>query len=481
MRKPAFVRQLLLPLLIGLGYWGGCARPCLAAITNVNIIDFAFSPARVKINVNDQVKWTWTGSSAHSTTSGSGLWDSDIHGNGFTFTHTFDTAGSFPYSCSVHSFMTGSVTVQGTNSTSSTTAPLVVHISGNGTVTPNFNGQMLMLGKSYTMTAKPGPGFLFSNWTGSATSSTPVLMFVMQSNLVFQANFVPSPFGQASSTFNGLFFDPNAVSPQSSGSFSLVLTPTGKFTGKLQLGNARTHTASLAGDRAAFDGRQNIAPQAGQYTMIIPGTSGSSSLPGGDSFATVTVNPAGKIKLAGSLADGTKLTQSAAVSKNGDWPFFVSLYGGQGTILGWLTFQTTPTNDLSGDLVWIKPGIATAKFYPAGFNFATSALGFRYHRPATGSTLFNFTNGTLVLDGGDLPQPITNRIAIGANNRVTNLSSNRLTLTFKTSTGLFTGRVVNPATTKSLSFNGVALPDAELGLGYFLGTSQSGEALLGPP
>jgi len=192
----------------------------------------------------------------------------------------------------------------------------------------------------------------------------------------------------------------------------LELGSLDQITGSVSDG---THTANLVGNRAAFDGRQNIAPQAGQYTMIIPGSSGSRSLPGGDSYATVTVDKAGKIKLAGSLADGTKLTQSAAVSKNGDWPFFVSLYGGKGAILAWLTFLTTPTNDVNGDLVWVKPSVATAKFYPAGFNFMTSALGFRYHAPAAGSTLFNFSNGALVLDGGDLSQAITNAIAIGAN------------------------------------------------------------------
>jgi hypothetical protein len=241
-----------------------------------------------------------------------------------------------------------------------------------------------------------------------------------------------------------------------------------------------TIEASLAGDRAEFDGRQKISPQAGQYTLIIPGSDGTALLPGGDSYATVTVDKAGKVKLAGSLADGTKLTQSAIVSKHGEWPFFVSLYGGKGVIVSWVTFQTTLTNDLSGDLVWIKPPLATAKFYPGGFNLTTSALGFGYHMPATGSSLFNFTNATFVLFGGDLAQPITNRVAIGANNRVMNLSSNKLTLTFKTSTGLFSGHVVNPATAKSLTFNGVVLPEAELGLGYFLGTSQTGEAILEP-
>src|SRR5215470_2021016 len=118
MRKTAFVRKWLLPLIIGLGYWGlDGTQPCLAAITNVNVIDFSFSPSRVKINVNDQVKWTWTGNS-HSTTSDGGLWDSGVHNNGFTFTNTFQTTGSFPYTCSVHSFMTGSVMVQSSNSTS---------------------------------------------------------------------------------------------------------------------------------------------------------------------------------------------------------------------------------------------------------------------------------------------------------------------------------------------------------------------------
>jgi hypothetical protein len=111
----------------------------------------------------------------------------------------------------------------------------------------------------------------------------------------------------------------------------------------------------------------------------------------------------------------------------------------------------------------------------------TRATGFRYHAPAAGGAVLNLANGSLALSGGDLPQAITNRIAIGANNRVTNLSSNRLTLTFKTTTGTFTGRVVDPATAKTISFNGVALPELNLGLGYFLGTAQSGEALLGPP
>jgi len=50
---------------------------------------------------------------------------------------------------------------------------------------------------------------------------------------------------------------------------------------------------------------------------------------------------------------------------------------------------------------------------------------------------------------------------------------NRLTLTFKTATVLFTGRVVKPGTTQTLSFKGVALPDVGLGLGMAAGLGLS--------
>jgi len=88
-----------------------CSQLALANVTNISIVNFAFTPSSVGINVNDSVKWTWVGS-PHTTTSNTGLWDSGVLGTGATFTHMFASAGSFPFFCSVHPFMTGTVTVQ---------------------------------------------------------------------------------------------------------------------------------------------------------------------------------------------------------------------------------------------------------------------------------------------------------------------------------------------------------------------------------
>jgi len=81
-----------------------------------------FSPATEAIHVGDTVQWTWS-SSGHSTTSGScvgatctpdGEWDSGLLNLGATFSHTFSTAGSFPYFCAPHGpccGMRGTITV----------------------------------------------------------------------------------------------------------------------------------------------------------------------------------------------------------------------------------------------------------------------------------------------------------------------------------------------------------------------------------
>jgi hypothetical protein len=75
-------------------------------------------------------------------------------------------------------------------------APMTVQTNGLGTVSPNYNGQLLEIGKSYSMTATAGAGFAFTNWTlltngvVEAVTNGATLNFVMQSNLTAEADFL---------------------------------------------------------------------------------------------------------------------------------------------------------------------------------------------------------------------------------------------------------------------------------------------------
>src|SRR6266850_3713991 len=80
-----------------------------------------FVPAVTNINVGDRVIWTWVGNN-HDTVSTTGLWTSSVTNAGASFTNTFNTAGSFPYECTIHfQFgMTGTIIVSGAANVSPT-------------------------------------------------------------------------------------------------------------------------------------------------------------------------------------------------------------------------------------------------------------------------------------------------------------------------------------------------------------------------
>lgn len=80
-----------------------------------------FDPHEAIVDVGGEVTWSNTDTAAHTVTSGDlasdpenvGIeFDSSLFGSGKTFSHTFEEAGTFPYFCQVHPWMTGVVTVQ---------------------------------------------------------------------------------------------------------------------------------------------------------------------------------------------------------------------------------------------------------------------------------------------------------------------------------------------------------------------------------
>jgi plastocyanin len=80
--------------------------------TSATIKDFEFAPATITIKVGDTVTWTNNGPSLHTVTADDGSFDSGSLSAGKTFSHTFQTAGTFTYHCSIHPFMTATVIVQ---------------------------------------------------------------------------------------------------------------------------------------------------------------------------------------------------------------------------------------------------------------------------------------------------------------------------------------------------------------------------------
>lgn len=404
-------------------------------------------------------------------------------------------------------------------------SPLTLLVSGSGTVTPNLNQQSLEVGKTYQVVAAPKAGNIFSNWSGSLTGEKATLKFVMQTNLVLQANFVPNPFIPAKGTYNGLFLNSSQPDFTNSGPLSLTLASDGTFSGKIRAGekgytisgkfNAAgiTHLAipragaspitldlqldlaapndrlagsvsdgnwssDLAANRTVFSG-SNPAPYANKFNLVLPAQEWGQTAPAGYGYANAQIGPGGQASLSGLLADGTAVSQAVPISRNGEWPVYISLYGGKGALLGWVKCGNPADPMLFGQLLWTRPPQPLATRYASGFSEQISSFGTAYAQPPAGTPLLTPGPGEIAFAGGGLTTPFTNQVSFTADNRVINHSPNALSITLYPGSGRFTGTVTPPGAAFSLTLKGVLLQDPpgaqpKAGFGYFLGTTESG-------
>jgi plastocyanin len=72
----------------------------------------AFSPADLTVDAGTTVTWRNTDGTSHTSTSDATGWNSATIPPGGQFSFTFATAGTFPYHCSIHPGMTGTVIVR---------------------------------------------------------------------------------------------------------------------------------------------------------------------------------------------------------------------------------------------------------------------------------------------------------------------------------------------------------------------------------
>jgi hypothetical protein len=239
-------------------------------------------------------------------------------------------------------------------------------------------------------------------------------------------------------------------------------------------------TAGFTAYEAVFHARTNPSPWAGAYTLVIHGPNdGNPQEPQGDGYGTVSVNAAGVLQFRGTLADGTQVSQTTTISQDGQWPFYSSLYGGKGQILGWVEFTNAAQSDLSGNLGWTRLPMTQARVYADGFDFAPVLEGSHFTAGTAKAPVLDFSNGVLILTGGGISAWLTNYFTIRSNERMT--SSNRMALDFSASSGVFRGTVPNPlAGHAALIFSGVFLSKENYGAGYFIDSDLSGAAYIGP-
>ncbi|MBU6402520.1 MAG: TIGR03118 family protein, partial [Verrucomicrobia bacterium] len=86
------------------------------ATVKVDIVNFSFTPQTVTINVGDTVEWIMQDAGTEHnvvSTTPAGVLGSSLLMAGQTYSFTFNAAGTYHYECTIHTFMTGTVTVHG--------------------------------------------------------------------------------------------------------------------------------------------------------------------------------------------------------------------------------------------------------------------------------------------------------------------------------------------------------------------------------
>ena len=89
----------------------------VAADHAVSIAGSAFSPPSLTVTVGDTVTWTNSDQIPHTATADGGSFDTGTLDQGASNTVTFNTAGTFPYHCTIHPQMTATITVEAAPST----------------------------------------------------------------------------------------------------------------------------------------------------------------------------------------------------------------------------------------------------------------------------------------------------------------------------------------------------------------------------
>jgi plastocyanin len=99
-------------LLLSAGSPRSSAKTPQPATAEVKVDNFSFGPATLTVPVGTTVTWTNRDDIPHTIVSTDKVFKSKVLDTDEKFSFTFAKAGTYPYFCSIHPKMTGSVVVQ---------------------------------------------------------------------------------------------------------------------------------------------------------------------------------------------------------------------------------------------------------------------------------------------------------------------------------------------------------------------------------
>jgi plastocyanin len=116
---------ILAALLLTLGLLAGCGGSSSPATTaggtatsaagnavQVIMSNRSYDPQQLTIKTGETVTWVNQDAPKHDVVADNGEFKSDLFDKGGTFSFTFTKAGTYPYHCSIHPGMVGTVVVQ---------------------------------------------------------------------------------------------------------------------------------------------------------------------------------------------------------------------------------------------------------------------------------------------------------------------------------------------------------------------------------
>ena len=390
---------------------------------------------------------------------------------------------------------------------------VVVSPPKSGQVYSNFHGAPEM-GRAYTLTAAPAANYILSNWSGDVSAASRTLSFVIQPEMAIQANFVTNPFPAGAGNYEGLYSENDSVRHDTSGLLLVSLDKSGGITvrafnagpigfgsgqvdagGHVRLPMSRSGKPWLVMDgQLDFETHQitgtlqanewtadftcekaikttgNTNAFAGRYTYAIGGGDDAASGPLGRSVGTATVTGSGILNATTYFSDRGVASQSVALTETGKWPFYSLPWNGRGETLGWVSILPLDRT-VTGEVTTIRLPIPSA-FYRAAYTNLTWIVGGQYNA-AVQSEWPSINAKTLTFSGGNLSNDFS---VVGLNLGTASYhnDTNQLSLSFNSSTGLFSGSFVNPATAKRSTIQAIVFQGLTNVTGFFIGTNRSG-------